>query len=124
MLENLFVMSLILVCSVSMIATAQPIDVKPVQPGGTPPIRTLSQPYIPLAASLENNNQAIVSFEYPIGLAIVSIADANGAIIESRIADTDQDDEVSILLDGYDSGSYTLHIEYGSIQLAGGFEKE
>jgi Domain of unknown function (DUF3244) len=122
MLKKLFMMSLILVCSVSMIATAQPIEVKPVQPGGTPPIRTRSQLYIPLAASLENNNEVIVSFEYPIGIAVVSIADANGTVIESRIVDTDQDDEVGILLDGYDSGSYTLHIEYGSIRLAGGFE--
>lgn len=120
MLRKITKSFLFLMVGLTMSLFGKEISIKPSPNGPSPYPRAPF--HIPLVASLENNNEVLLLFEYPVGIAVVSITDATGAIVESRTIDTDQDDEVSILLDGCDSGSYTLHIEYGSIRLFGEFE--
>ena len=63
-----------------------------------------------------------LNFTNSVGVAIITITDEMGTIQYQETMDTNSTSDLYIPIDMWDSGNYTLTIEYGSITLNGTFE--
>ena len=91
--------------------------------GSTLPIaRSLSLSLInPVTANL-NDTELVLSFNSPIGTALVTIEDEMGGMVYVYSINTTIDSELIIPMDGWDSGRYKLTISYGTKTLKGDFK--
>ncbi len=89
-----------------------PIKVeKKEKPGGKPGITGPRAPeYTPISADIENNILS-VSFDYPMGTAVITVEGVNGNVYYS-IFDTDVQTFLSIETFGWEAGDYTLNIDF------------
>jgi flagellar hook assembly protein FlgD len=84
--------------------------------------RSLSiQSTIPVSATL-NDTQLGVFFSSSVGVATVSVVDQYGSVIETSTIDTSSSSELYFMIDGWESGTYTLKITYGTTNLVGNFQ--
>lgn len=90
------------------------INPPPVEP------RTLTQVDLGVTAAI-NETEVSVDFSSSVGVAIITIIDDTGAIVYQQSLDTNTTLISNIYLGGWDSGSYTLTIQYGNILLTGHF---
>ena len=65
-----------------------------------------------------------VYFDSPVGVASITVYDANNNVVSQQTVDTDSISEVSISTSSWTSGTYTLKISYSTTRLTGEFQKE
>lgn len=86
--------------------------------GGTQPSKT--RMLIPLSVDL-NDTDINICFTSPVGLATITITDETGSVVCQQSMDTDTDSVMIIPVGGFDSGNYTITIQYDTTSLAGYF---
>jgi hypothetical protein len=79
------------------------------------------QSIIPVTADLINGELGVF-FSSSVGIATVSVVDQYGNIVEMTTIDTNSSSELYILTDGWEAGTYTLKISYGTTNLVGDFQ--
>lgn len=75
----------------------------------------------PVTASL-NENELVLDFGSSVGVAQITISDANRVTVYQNAVNTSSTSEVVITTDMLDSGNYTLKIIYGTTSLTGRFQ--
>lgn len=78
---------------------------------------------IPVSATIDNDQLAIY-FDECVGDVIITVYDANNNIVHQEAVNTDFTMEVRIPSFNWASGSYSVTISYGTIQLIGDFNME
>jgi hypothetical protein len=86
----------------------------------TIPGRPRAPMLIPVTVDL-STTELYLNFTTSVGVATITVTDINGTIVEQESVDTDTSNELSIPVDGWATGGYTITISYGSITLAGEF---
>jgi len=89
----------------------------PVPGRGMAPSNTV----IPVRAMIEDT-ELFVFFDSPIGIASISTYDETGQLVYQTTIDTSLSYQLSIEVGGWDSGNYTLRIDYDSTKLVGDFQ--
>ena len=69
-----------------------------------------------------NETELSVIFNNSVGIAEITIVDENGGIVYQEGIDTAVNSELLVETDGWNSETYKLKVEYGSIKLVGKFE--
>lgn len=83
---------------------------------------TLStQSVYPVTADIINGELGIF-FDYPVGIAYVTITDGNGNVVALETVDTYTVYDLYIPINDLISGNYTLRISYGTTKLIGEFQ--
>ncbi len=76
---------------------------------------------ISASASLDGAELGVF-FNKSVGVAQVTIVDETGNVVYQEVIDTANSKETYIEVGGFDSGSYTLQVTYGSTELVGTFQ--
>lgn len=76
---------------------------------------------IPVTADIVNGELSVF-FDYPVGIAQITVVDSTGAVVEYQVLDTNTSLDVYIPITGLSSGNYTLKISYGTTHLSGSFQ--
>lgn len=75
----------------------------------------------PVSASVEND-ELVVVFDVSVGTALITVTEsATGNVVHYSTLDTSVNPESYIPVDMWESGRYTLKIEYGRVKLEGKF---
>jgi len=82
--------------------------------------RALAPRQIPVTVDLSSTD-IFINFTNSVGIAVVTIKDSEGSIVSQELLDTDSESELYISIEDWDSGDYTITIEYGSTTLNGEF---
>jgi len=80
-----------------------------------------TQSIIPVTADIINGELSVF-FDYPVGIAQITVVDSTGAVVEYQVLDTNTSLDVYIPITGLSSGNYTLKISYGTTHLSGSFQ--
>lgn len=80
-----------------------------------------TQSIIPVTADIINGELGVF-FSSPVGVATVSVVDQYGNVVEITTIDTNSNSELYISTAGWEAGSYTLKITYGTTHLSGTFQ--
>ena len=75
----------------------------------------------PVSVSLDDTELGIF-FNKSVGVAQVTIVDETGSVVYQEVIDSNSTTETYIEVGGFDSGSYSLQITYGSTKLVGTFQ--
>jgi hypothetical protein len=75
----------------------------------------------PAVSAAINDTEVSVNFSSPVGIAIITITDETGTIVYQQSIDTNTTLYSNIYVGGWDSGNYTLTIQYGNVLLTGYF---
>jgi phenolic acid decarboxylase len=68
-----------------------------------------------------NDTEVSIDFSLPVGIATITITNETGAIVYQQFLDTNSTLESNIYVGGWDSGNYTLTIQYENVLLTGHF---
>ncbi len=75
----------------------------------------------PVSASVEND-ELVVVFDLSVGTALITVTEsATGNVVYYSTLDTSASPESYIPMDMWESGNYTIKIEYGRVKLQGRF---
>jgi hypothetical protein len=127
---KLFGTLVLLFCTFSYQAVFADIPLKKDNPGpggvtyGATKLKTTSlqtQSIIPVTADIINGELGVF-FSSPVGVATVSVVDQYGNVVEITTIDTNSNSELYISTSGWEAGSYTLKITYGTTHLSGTFQ--
>jgi hypothetical protein len=80
-----------------------------------------SNSVIPVRAMIDDT-ELFVFFDSTIGIATISTYDETGQLVYQNTIDTGLSSQLSIEVGGWDSGNYTLKIDYDSTKLVGDFQ--
>lgn len=98
------------------------VPLKKGDPGDkTTTMMTRSVSVIPASVSL-NDTELDIFFTSSVGIANITIVDQSGAIVYQEVLDTNSTRSTSIETGGFDSGTYTVKVSYGSTNLVGTFQ--
>jgi len=86
--------------------------------GGTRPTKT--RMFIPLSVDM-NDTDITICFTSPVNLATITVTDETGFPVYQQSMDTDTDSVMTIPVGGFDSGKYTITIQYNTTSLTGDF---
>jgi hypothetical protein len=75
-----------------------------------------------VATATLNNPELVLNFNTAVGSAIITVTDETGYVVYQGVLNTDATSSLSIPVDSYDSGTYTLDIQYSDIELYGTFQ--
>ncbi|MDR3651719.1 MAG: DUF3244 domain-containing protein [Paludibacter sp.] len=95
------------------------IPISPVTPPGSPS-RTRGQNGTIVTATL-TDTEVVLNFTTAAGIATITVTDNTGSIVYQQTIDTDTNKVLEIPIDSWDSGNYTLTIQYSDIALSGDF---
>jgi len=87
------------------------------------PTRPRMLAMLTVSASIDDT-QLELYFDSPVGVAIITVYDANNNLVSQETVDTDSISEVFISTASWSSGTYSLKISYGSTHLTGEFQTE
>jgi hypothetical protein len=76
---------------------------------------------IPVSATVDDATLAIF-FDWSVGIATITVYDAQNQIVYQGITDTYSTIEEKISVDSWESGDYTIKIVYGTTHLIGVFQ--
>ncbi len=84
-------------------------------------VSTSSVSVDPVSASVEND-ELVVVFDLSVGTALITVTEsATGNVVYYSTLDTSASPESYIPMDMWESGNYTIKIEYGRVKLQGRF---
>ncbi len=86
----------------------------------TVPKRPRAPRIIPVTVDL-SDTELYLNFSSSVGIAVVTVKDSNGSIVQMDFLDTDSENELYISIENWDSDDYILTIEYGNKILNGYF---
>jgi Domain of unknown function (DUF3244) len=75
-------------------------------------------------SAIIDDTQLEVYFGSPVGVATITVYDANNNILYQETMDTDSISEVFISTDSWTSGTYSLKISYSTTRVTGEFQTE
>lgn len=84
------------------------------------PTRPRAPMLIPVTVDLSTTD-LYFNFTTAVGNTDITIIDSNNIIVHQETIDTDLNDEFYIPIENWDSGAYSININYGSITLVGSF---
>ena len=76
---------------------------------------------IPVTVDLSTSHLCF-NFATSVGMATITITDSLNSIVHQVSIDTDTNNELTIPVDIWNNGNYSMEISYGSITLVGSFE--
>lgn len=86
-----------------------------------PMMLTKSISILPVSVSITDTELGIL-FSKSVGVANITIEDQNGNVVYQDVLDTNSTNSTTIETGGFDSGSFTLTITYGTTKLVGSFQ--
>jgi Domain of unknown function (DUF3244) len=99
-------------------ASQTPIDLSKI-PNDSP--RLPRAPVLIAVTACVDESELYLNFTSSVGAAIITVTDVMGTIQYQETMDTNSTSDLYIPIDMWNSGDYTLTIEYGSIALTGDF---
>lgn len=84
------------------------------------PTRPRAPMLIPLTVDLSTTD-LFLNFTSTVGIATITITDSNNSIVYQESINTDTNNVLTIPIDMWDNGNYSIEISYGSITLVGNF---
>jgi len=78
--------------------------------------------FLPVIATI-NENEFVVYFDENVDVTTIIVCNASNLIVYQKVVNTYTTNEVYIPFDLWDSGNYTLKIEYENVILKGEFDK-
>jgi len=119
---SIFVMLICLFSVQTVFAVDVPLKNGETGAGTMPSMLSRSKSTItPVAVSLDDTELGIF-FNKSVGVAQVTIVDETGSVVYQEVIDSNSTTETYIEVGGFDSGSYSLQITYGSTKLVGTFQ--
>ena len=104
-----------------LLASDTPIILNPVPPTNPPYPRSLVQNRTSVVTATLNDTDVVLNFNAAVGLATIAVTDYLGSIVYQQTMDTDSTSELEIPIDSWDSGNYSLTIQFSDVTLSGDF---